>query len=337
MNLIETNLTPRERVLTALRLEKPDRIPWVELYVHRQLAEDILEKPVQVPHNLRTPPEVLKVLNLDNLTYNLKPPEFAEKHSKGGMKFIGKGLIKTRDDLDIMKQLPNPGNESIYEPLQKCIERYRKDYAFIVQTRFGIANTYLSMGIDNFSIALYQDPEFVSIVMDTFIDWTKEVVKHIQNLDIDILVFSDDLAGKSGPLFSPKMVREMFIPRMEKIAKLIELPWIYHSDGNYLPLLNDLLTLDMDGIANLEPGAMNLAQLKKDYGDRVCLMGNIDLHYTLTRGTVEETEKEVKTRIREAGSKGGYIIASSNGLTSYCKKENILAMNSIVEKSFYPL
>lgn len=331
-------LTPRERVLTALRLKEPDRIPWVELYMHTQLAEDILGKLAQMPRNLRISPQILEVLNLDNLTYNLKPPEFAEKHSRNGIEFVGKGLIKTKGDLDMMKQqLPDPNGERLYEPLKECIRKYRKDYAFVVQTRFGIANTYLSMGMDKFSIALYKDPKFVFAMMNNFIDWTKDVVCHIQDLDVDVLVFSDDLASKSGPLFSPKMIRELFIPRIKKITEKIELPWIYHSDGNYLPILDDLLTLGMDGIANLEPGAMDLAELKRDYGERVCLMGNIDLHYTLTRGTMEETEREVKERIREAGPNGGYILASSNGLTLYCKKENVKAMNKIVGDSTYPL
>lgn len=235
------------------------------------------------------------------------------------------------------KQLPDPNSERLYEPLKECIRKYRKDYTFIVQTRFGIANTYLSMGMDRFSIALYKDPKFVFAMMNKFIDWTKDVVCHIQDLDVDVLVFSDDLASKSGPLFSPKMIRELFIPRIKKITKKVELPWIYHSDGDYLPILDDLLTLGMDGIANLEPGAMALAELKRDYGERVCLMGNIDLHYTLTRGTMEETEREVKERIREAGPNGGYILASSNGLTLYCKKENVIAMNKIVGDSIYPL
>ncbi len=56
-------------------------------------------------------------------------------------------------------------------------------------------------------------------------------------------------------------------------------------------------------------------------------MGNIDLHYTLTQGTPEETEAEVKRRIREVGPGGGYILASSNGLAPYCNPENVLAMN----------
>jgi uroporphyrinogen-III decarboxylase len=88
----------------------------------------------------------------------------------------------------------------------------------------------------------------------------------------------------------------------------------------------------MNGIANLEPNAMDIAEVKKRYGRRVCLMGNIDLHYTLTQGTPEETEKEVRRRIEDAGPGGGYILASANSLTAYCKPENILAMHQALLK-----
>jgi uroporphyrinogen-III decarboxylase len=99
--------------------------------------------------------------------------------------------------------------------------------------------------------------------------------------------------------------------------------------------LDDLLALGMNGLANVEPNAMDIVELKKKYGRLICLMGNIDLHYTLTRGTPEETEAEVKKRIQELGPGGGYILASSNGLTAYCQPENVLAMSRALLKYGY--
>jgi uroporphyrinogen decarboxylase len=88
----------------------------------------------------------------------------------------------------------------------------------------------------------------------------------------------------------------------------------------------------MNGLANIEPNAMDINILKKKYGRRVCLVGNIDLHYTLTQGTPEEVEAEVKKRIQEVGPGGGYILASSNSIAAYCKPENVLAMHRALLK-----
>ena len=83
---------------------------------------------------------------------------------------------------------------------------------------------------------------------------------------------------------------------------------------------------------------MNIFKLKETIGKIVCLVGNIDMHYTLTRGSVQETINEVREKILNVGRGGGYIIASSNGLCSYCKPENILAMHeTIIKYGYYKL
>ena len=115
-------------------------------------------------------------------------------------------------------------------------------------------------------------------------------------------------------------------------------PWVFHSDGNLLPILDDLLTLGMAGIHPIQPSAMDIKEIKAKYGNRVCILGNIDLDYTLTLGTPEEVDKEVKERIAVAGAGGGYIITSANSLTDYCKTENVWAMAAAVKKyGKYPL
>lgn len=324
-------MNSRKRVLTALRLGIPDRVPWVEAYVDDYLVSQLLQRPVSSSPGVFVPPEVLEVLSLDNICFCIRLPEYAQKKQIGGINYVSEGLLKSKEDLKKI-DLPDPDQESLYEPAYNFLKKYKRDYLSLAAMRFGISTAYLSMGIDTFSLALYDDLDFVITVLDMFTDWSTQVVKHVNNLGFDAIIFTDDLAFKSGPMFSPQIVREIFLPRMRKVASNIKLPWIYHSDGNILSLLDDLLTLDMNAIANIESGAMDINQLKKDYGGKVCLVGNIDLHYTLTRGTPEETEVETRERIKQIGKGGGYILASANSLTRYCKPENVLSMNRALLK-----
>ncbi len=125
---------------------------------------------------------------------------------------------------------------------------------------------------------------------------------------------------------------------MKIVSDAIKKPWIYHSDGNLFPILPELLTLGMDGIHPIQPAAIDMARMKKEYGDRVCIVGNIDLDYTLTRACREEVIEEVKQWIEEAGPGGGYMVSSANSLTGYCKLENVLAIGEAVERyGSYPL
>ena len=122
------------------------------------------------------------------------------------------------------------------------------------------------------------------------------------------------------------------------VVNAMKKPWVFHSDGNLFPLLEDLLSLGMNGIHPIQPSAMEIKRVKTEYGNRICILGNIDLNYTLTLGTPEEVEKEVKERIAVAGPGGGYIISSANSLTDYCKPENVWAMAHAIKKyGRYPL
>jgi len=334
-------MTSRERVLAALKLKQPDRVPWVESSVHNTLAEKLLQRTdfekasvtqlFSMP-GTRIPPAVLEVLALDNLNFSVAPPRFVKSQNFQGMDIISDGLIKTEADLKKIV-LPDPESDDFYKPARDFVSRYRgTGKALAITTRMGISNTYLSMGIEHFSLMLYDNPGLVLKLLDIFIDWACKAVAKINGLGFDFMIVPEDLAWKQGPMFSPKTIRELFIPRMKKVAEKIKVPWIYHSDGNLLPILDDLLTLGMNGLANIEPNAMDINEVKKRYGRRVCLVGNIDLHYTLTQGTPEETEAEVRKRIQEVGSGGGYILASSNSLAAYCKPENVLAMQRALLK-----
>jgi uroporphyrinogen-III decarboxylase len=286
----------------------------------------------------RFSPAVFEILALDNLNFSIAPPRFVKSQSFEGMDIILDGLIKDKKDLEKII-LPNPDDDAFYQAARDFVARFRAtDKALGITTRIGISNTYLSMGIENFSLQLYDNPEFVFKVMDLFVSWAEKAISRINQLGFDFLIVPEDLAWKQGPMFSPKIFREAFLPRMKRVTEKIQIPWIYHSDGNLMPILDDLLSLGMSGLANIEPNAMDIGALKRNYGGRICLMGNIDLHYTLTQGTPEETEAEVKKRIEEIGPGGGYILASANSLTAYCKPENVLAMNrALLKYGFYPI
>ena len=334
-------MTSRERVLAALKLKQPDRVPWVESSVHNTVVEKLLKRTdfekatvtqlFSLPGS-RFSPAVFDVLAIDNMNFSIAPPRFVKSQSFEGMDIISDGLIKTEADLAKIV-LPDPESDDFYKPAREFVAKYKgSNKALGVTTRIGVSNTYLSMGIEHFSLTLYDNPAFALKMIDIFVDWASRAIPKINDLGFDFMIVPEDLAWKQGPMFSPKVFRELFLPRMKRATDKIKMPWIYHSDGNLMPILDDLLTLGMNGIANIEPNAMDINELKKKYGRRVCLVGNIDLHYTLTQGTPEEVEAEVKKRIQEIGPGGGYILASSNSIAAYCKPENVLAMHRALLK-----
>lgn len=320
------DMNSRQRVLTALNGKIPDRVPFL----------DLIDKEMQIMIMGRENFDKLEIteeMQMDAIQCDgFFPPIFADMEKVGyDRSVIKSSLIKTRDDLALAK-FPVL-DEKFFEAPERFIEQYgNSGFALYFRTRMGCAGVLNSMGIDGFSLALADDPYVIETLMDMYVEWVIELLDKVRGLGFDFCWFADDIAYKTTLMMSPQIFREIFLCRMRKVAEHIHLPWVYHSDGNILPVFEDLLSLGMNGINPIEPGAMDIEEIKEKYGHEVCLIGNIDLHYTLTRGTPEEVEAEVRNRIEKIGRDGGYIISSSNSITNYCKLENVIAMRDAVVK-----
>ena len=92
-----------------------------------------------------------------------------------------------------------------------------------------------------------------------------------------------------------------------------------------MPIMEDWLALGMNALHPIEPEAMDIFELKRRFGHRVCLCGNFDINI-LSLGTPEETREEVRKKIEGLSGEGGYVAASSTSIPFYVKPENFRAM-----------
>ena len=325
-------MNSRERVMTALHLKEPDRVPFID-YTEQKMRTLLMGR------EDFTDFEFVKAIGFDAININdFVSPVFCKKKHLKGQDYIVDGLIKSNKDLDLM-EFPDPDDPSLYEPAKRYIEEHKdRGIAIFAVMRFGISGVNYSMGIEGMSYAIYENPQLIEKVLDRYVDWNCAVVERLNKMGIDFLISYDNIAFNSGPLISPQVFREVFVPRIKRISDLCEMPWITHMDGNIMPIIDDVLDMGVSGLHPIEPGCMDIKVVKELYGDKVCLWGNIDLGYTLTRGTPEEVDAEVKERIKDIGPGGGYILGSGNGLPEYCKPENVWAMAKAVEKyGYYPI
>jgi hypothetical protein len=354
-------MTPKERVMTALRRGQPDRVPWVEGKV-----EELLQTRIMGARTDFTPGELCRALGMDGfgyhfpssgagsvsqgtqtsnsakeafyfpkrITFDFVPPWIADMGAEpGGRTFVKKGLLTDRASLKLFDEfLPDPDHPARYEQVANWIDQYREDYAVFARIRLGTANTIESMGLQGFSLMLYDDPDLVKAIHRRFSEWTVRVIENLNKLDFDFYWAFDDHADTKMPWVNMEMYEEFLYPYQKMVADAMKKPWVLHSDGNLFPILEGLLKLGMSAIHPIQPAAMDIGKMKAKYGSRVCLIGNIDLDYTLTLGTPEEVDREVKERIAVAGKGGGYIISSANSITDYCKTENVWAMSKALQK-----
>jgi len=340
-------MTSKERIIAALYLEEPDRVPHIEGLIDPELYEKLTSEASDIkvdvaPSEIRTSggrelaesqKKLAEVFELDTINYPMLAPVFVGQTLEiEGRKMVGNGIIRTRDKLEFL-QLPDPTTLDVYQAAEEFCA-YKGDYAAALQIRLGIGSTLISMGLDGFAYAIADDPELVEIVLSTYVDWSKAAIESLVGAGFDLVWAFDDVAGNLGPLFSPQLYREMAIPHLMRVAQAIKdmgIPWISHSDGDMEPILEDWLSLGMNGIHPIQPDVMDIFALKKEIGHRVCLLGNIDMA-TLSFGTVEEVRTEVSEKLVRVGQGGGYIISSSNSLIKEMKAENVEMMLKLIRE-----
>jgi len=325
-------MTSRERVLTALDLGEPDHIPFCELGTSQKVVGELMGI-----DRLPTWHEIADFLNQDDvMCWDVGIPMYVKRRtSSDGVGFTVDGLIKTFDDLK-MVQLPDPTTEEFMEPAYKFLD-VKTDRARGIIINLGFDPAMQDMGMEHFFISLYENLDLVKALFEKITDWTAQYAGKLSQIGFDFIWAGDDLAYKTGPMFDPAIFHDVFMPGLKKVADNIALPWIFHSDGNIMPLVDDILSLGMNALHPFEADAMDIVEFKKDYGDRVCVVGNIMIN-TLSLGSPEQVDEEVKRKIKALGPGGGYMISTENSITDYCKGGNVLAMTQAIQKyGKYPI
>ncbi|MDP6357183.1 MAG: uroporphyrinogen decarboxylase family protein [Planctomycetota bacterium] len=312
-------MTPRERLLAALNHETPDRVPYFEYGISRDVVTEAFG------HCPEDPLEFNRLVGRVDLEVWRKPRGFARyEKTPDGRSHLVEGLIRTRQDYRDHFQLPDPADAQAIDAAARSVAQ-KGEFALGLVISLSADPVFLSMGFDGVAYALADDPALVGEMLDRYSDWTVEVLSLYQKLDFDFVLCGDDVAHKTGPFVSPQVFHDVFWPRMKRVADAISLPWIQHCDGDLMPIMDDWLALGMNAIHPIEPGAMDIFQLKDRFGDRLCLCGNFDINI-LCMGTPEETRDEVRTKIEALSPGGGYVAASSTSIPSYVNAENFRAM-----------
>ena len=335
-----------ERVLTALRHGVPDKVPFAFGYIHPKIREGIIGQPIPdnnhykvnwsptfVPGEACTSLEpdestdvrVARRLGLDALGFQLLTPVSPKLVKNAAGAYVQDGGLLTPANLAQWKAgFPDVDDPALYAEGAEFVRRYRGEFALFCRIRLGFSPTLISIGQQACLDYLERDPQFVREVAATYADWMSRHIRNLMELGFDFLWSFDDLADKNGPFFTSQQLQTVFLPELKRAAAEIKTPWIFHSDGDLLPILDDLLTLGMSGLHPLEPGAMDLDRLKREYGQRLCLVGNIDIKHTMTDASDEEIGQCVRRCMDQLSSGGGYIISDSNSVPASVTPDNIV-------------
>jgi uroporphyrinogen decarboxylase len=187
-----------------------------------------------------------------------------------------------------------------------------------------------SLGLDQLSRLWRKDKATLERIFDIVADLRVANAKVMVEIGIEVAVIGDDSAYKGRPAISPAMHRGLVVPRYKRIADVIHAGGAHlllHSDGFTEPYFPGLVEAGIDGVHTIEPAAgMDLARVKRGWGDRLLFGGPVDCGGLLTTGTPAQVEAEVRRLIGAGAAGGGFAMGPCTALLDTNTLENVQAM-----------
>ncbi|MHB1461749.1 MAG: uroporphyrinogen decarboxylase family protein [Armatimonadota bacterium] len=183
-------------------------------------------------------------------------------------------------------------------------------------------------GFEQFLVDMVEEPSFCDDLLELIADWMIESLDEILAFPVDAIMLTDDYADQRGMIFGLNRFRELFLPRWKRIFDRVHKAGVYtvlHVCGNAAPALPDLIDCGLDCLESLQPEAMDVYQLKREYGRDVRFIGGLGAQSTLPFGTPEDVTAEVRRLKSELGRGGGYILAGAKGILEDVPVNNVIA------------
>ena len=285
-------MTPKERAVAALTLKAPDRVPTFELEL--PIVDEMFGKRFMYSCDLegKTAAEKEKLLE-QNAEYMLQVYEALEYSIIPVHYFEWNEIMETA----------------------RIIRRLSGDRFML--TTHGDGTFALPDGNEmyEFAYAIADDPDGVKEKAEKKARETIERNKRLADAGIDCLILCSDYCYNSGPFVSPDMFGEYIQPYLYKIIDAARMDGMYaikHTDGNIMPILDQLVECRPHALHSIDPMAkVDIKEVKRLVGNKVALCGNVNCALMQT-GTEEEVIASAEYCLTHAKPEGGYIFCTSN-------------------------
>jgi uroporphyrinogen decarboxylase len=326
-----TQMTGRERVLTALNGDRPDRVPCALNFYRVNLAA--LAPPDYVCNDcidanfIRFPasPEeeafrqaarpfspdtrlgtFTQIANYDRWRYR---PEYIPQRNP----------LARAQSIDDLRAFPFPDATS---PLPIADLRAQVDTLHAQGLAAGGNLPHLGgelfeaawrlRGLEAFLLDLIERPDWAHFLLDRLTDLACRNAEALAQADIDVMGLGDDVGMPGAMMIGPKTWRTFFKPRMARMVRAAraikpDIRVLFHSDGYFAPLIPDLLDIGVNAIT-IQPDHMDAVRIRQQYDSQLAFWGTIGYQTTFSYARPEAIRAEVKTRIETLG-RAGLVLA----------------------------
>ena len=337
----------KDRFLAALRREVPDRVPLFDFLFQQPLYEALIGRR---PEGYNGRDAVACALALDHdgvwlpfggfsgyqptfLAPDVYRDEWGTVYKKNASSWpIDAPVdypIQTRADLRGYRP-PDPTLPGRATEIEIARDMENDDITLLGGVQGPLTTLWLLMGYEAIAYALYDDPGLITELAKISNAFFMEAARRSVAAGCAGIWVSEDLGDSTRGFFRREHYRRYLLPPFVELVEDIDrlgVPVLLHSCGHIHDYLDDLAQTRIVAIHPLQRTAgMDLREIKTHYGDRFCLIGNIDSSRTLPYGTCDEVAAEVREAIDIAAPGGGYILASDHSLHDGISVDNITTM-----------
>lgn len=337
-----------QRLVKTLFAGRADAVPLIELGVHPKVKSFILGRPlvstadeVAFMHTMGY--DFVKIQPVIDLALRRQVPAKPDTQQPGiamadrAWAAEHRGLITGWKEFE---DYPWPSTADIdYSRFEHVRADLPEGMGVIGQYGDIFTNVWELMGFETFAVATREQPELVQALFARVSELIVSMFEAMAGMDwVGALWYSDDIAFSSGLMVSPEFLDQNLFPHLRKIGELARrrgIPFIYHSDGNLWDVLDTVIACGVTALHPLEPKSMDIAEVKRRYGRRLCVCGGVDVDL-LARGTPDTVRALVRTLSSAIAPGGGWCAGSSNSIPDYVPVENYLAMvDTVLEYGVY--
>ncbi len=350
----------KERFARALRLETLDRMPHSEQMIHDSLVAKItrqslpdddgnaLFKWMNMPmtdENFSRHVAARKFMDFDHVqVFPMEPFCDCGTSAHGNrlvrdvwgatLELTDESTIIIQKPIEDVRQAPSyefPAIEAFgFENIRRWVE---EDSFFVApQVDTGYFKIHQLVGFEEYMEGIYTYPNQIHALMKKFVDFQIALIDKLIDMGADGIWLSDDHAYNSGPFIAPHMLEEFDFSYMKQVVNHIHSrrrPVVLHSCGNLNQTIELLIATGVDGLHAIQPSAHNdIYAYKKKYGDKLCLIGNLDINYLLPEGSPAQIRAKVEEMAQNLFyDKKGFVLSTCNLLNLDVPVENAITMH----------
>ncbi len=196
--------------------------------------------------------------------------------------------------------------------------------------------TWMRVGMETMLMLMLDNPDFIFDMYAAHAQLIIDIFEGMQKigLEFDGAFLADDLGYSTSSLISPQLYRKLVFPHHKRLCDYFisyGLKTFLHTDGNVKGLIPHFIDAGFAGLHPLEAKAgLDIKELKPLYGDKLVLIGNIDV--TKLTGSRDAIEDEVLSKLHIAKANGGYIYHSDHSVPNDVSFANYAFMIDLLKR-----